>query len=117
MKVLKNIVKYGKSPKGKQKYYNKEEGRFFTENPEKRYTQTTKIQAVTLYTDGMGIRAIARFLGTSHVSVQNWIKNAAHSLPKPESEQPKPTDIQWVQLDEMWHYLKKKQKNSGSGLH
>lgn len=114
MRTLKTIVKFGKSPKGKQKYYNKETGKFFTEDPEPRksVSQETKDEAVSLYLDGTCVRAVARCFKVSHVSVLKWIEKAALSLSETEQQ----TEYQDVQLDEMWHFTKKKIKNSGCGL-
>ena len=57
--------------------------------------------AVTLYTLGLSIRAIARLIGVSPTAVLKWIKTFA----KTHYEKPAPGDAIIVELDEMWHYL------------
>lgn len=66
--------------------------------------------AVTLYTLGLSIRAIARLIGVSPTAVLKWIKTFA----KTHYEKPVPGDAIIVELDEMWHYLGSK-TSYGSG--
>ena len=60
--------------------------------------------AVTLYTQGLSIRAIARLIEVSPSAVLKWIKTFA----KTHYEKPAPADAILVELDEMWHYVKSK---------
>ena len=70
-----------------------------------------KAMAVTLYTLGLSIRAIARLIGVSPTAVLKWIKTFA----KTHYEKPAPGDAIIVELDEMWHYLGSKKTSYGSG--
>ena len=70
-----------------------------------------KAMAVTLYTLGLSIRAIARLIGVSPTAVLKWIKTFA----KTHYEKPAPGDAIIVELDEMWHYLRSKKTSYGSG--
>ena len=67
--------------------------------------------AVTLYTLGLSIRAIAGLIGVSPTAVLKWIKTFA----KTHYEKPAPGDAIIVELDEMWHYLGSKKTSYGSG--
>jgi hypothetical protein len=70
------------------------------------------MRVLTLLLYGMGnmsYRMIARLLGVSHVSVYAWIKAEAKKIPEPKI----PADIDVLNLDEMWHFLKKRAKNCG----
>ena len=67
--------------------------------------------AVTLYTLGLSIRAIARLIGVSPTAVLKWIKTFAKTL----YENPTPGDAIIVALDIMWHYLVSKKTSYGSG--
>ncbi len=58
------------------------------------------------------MNAIAQIIGTTAQSVMRWIKDKAHELPK---EQPQITGPLNVEIDEMHHYIAKKNKSSGSG--
>jgi transposase len=73
-----------------------------------------KHPALTLLLYAMGnisYRMIGRVLDTSHVSIYHWIRAAAEKLPAPSV----PAEVKVVMLDEMWHFLQKKHKSSGSG--
>ena len=70
-----------------------------------------KAMAVTLYTLGLSIRAIARLIGVSPTAVLKWIKTFA----KTHYEKPAPGDAILVELDEMWHYIKSKKTSYGYG--
>jgi transposase-like protein len=109
----KDIIKVGFDKNRNQKYYDKVNKKWFILNPKyrKRVSQDIKDKAIKLYLDGCSIRAVARCFDISHVSVLKWIKKAALAC---ESNN-EPTVYHSVQLDEMWHFIKKKSKNSGSG--
>ncbi|MDR0935828.1 MAG: IS1 family transposase, partial [Oscillospiraceae bacterium] len=61
--------------KGYQRYKCNACGRTFSGTPEK-FSAKTKATAVFMSINEVGIRKIALFLGTSHVSVLNWLKKA-----------------------------------------
>ena len=73
---------------------------------------SVKRQALQLYLEGLGFRSIGRFLGVSHVSVQNWIKKFGQDLENLKSE----NEISIVELDEMHTYIGNKKNIAGSGL-
>ena len=63
----------------KQRYRCKSCGYFFTDpaSYSRGYSLTIKQKALAMVLDGNGIRQAARHVGISHVSVLNWIKQAA----------------------------------------
>ena len=68
--------------------------------------------AVLLYLSGLSMNRTAKLLGVSTPSVMAWIEQFAEAYaqkPEPEGR------ALVVELDEMWHYLKKKPASSGSG--
>jgi transposase len=73
---------------------------------------SVKRQALQLYLEGLGFRSIGRFLGVSHVSVQNWIKKFGKELEDLKSE----NEIAIIELDEMHTYIGNKKNIAGSGL-
>jgi len=73
---------------------------------------SVKRQALQLYLEGLGFRSIGRFLGISHVSVQNWIKKFGQELEDLKSE----NEISIVEMDEMHTYIGNKKNIAGSGL-
>ena len=78
-----------------------------------------KVEALKLYLEWLWFRAIWRILWVSNVSVLNWIRMFweiamllfSQMVSKLEKEK-----IEKLELDEMWHYIKKNKINSGFGL-
>lgn len=104
------VVKNGKV-QGKQRYKCKSCSLQFTRLTPRGRPAQEKAMAVTLYTLGLSIRAIARLIGVSSTAVLKWIKTFA----KTHYEKPAPGDAIIVELDEMWHYLGSKKTSYGSG--
>ena len=104
------VVKNGKV-QGKQRYKCKSCSLQFTRLTPRGRPAQEKAMAVTLYTLGLSIRAIARLIGVSPTAVLKWIKTFA----KTHYEKPAPGDAIIIELDEMWHYLGSKKTSYGSG--
>ena len=104
------VVKNGKV-QGKQRYKCKSCSLQFTRLTPRGRPAQEKAMAVTLYTLGLSIRAIARLIGVSPTAVLKWIKTFA----KTHYEKPAPGDAIIVELDEMWHYPWSKKTSYGSG--
>ena len=100
------VVKNGKV-QGKQRYKCKSCSLQFTRLTPRGRPAQEKAMAVTLYTLGLSIRAIARLIGVSPTAVLKWIKTFA----KTHYEKPAPGDAIIVELDEMWHYLSSKKQD------
>lgn len=99
---------------GKQRYKCKECGCHFTRSTPKGKSPECQRQAVQLYLEGLGFRAIGRFLKVSHVTVQDWVAQAAERL---ESLVPLyPARAELIELDELHHYVGKKNTKFGYGL-
>jgi hypothetical protein len=98
---------------GQQRYKCTGCGYHFINKPRRGHSQATIGLAVWLYLSGLSQRRIARLIGVSPVAVLNWIKNfALKKAPKPV---PPAGGVAVVELDEMWHFLKKNLRKSGSG--
>lgn len=97
---------------GKQRYKCKGCSYHYTRESARGMGAVVKQQAVSLYLEGMGIRAIARQVLVSHVTVLKWLKAAAQALPAIHL----PDQSQAIELDELWHYEQKKSASVGSGL-
>ena len=86
------------------------------------YTQSTprgksphlKRRALQLYLEGVGFRGIARLLQVSNVSVMRWIRALGQAI-EPLKAQQAPVQVDVMELDEMWHFVSKKNANAGSG--
>ncbi len=105
-------VKHG-FMQGQQRYLCKECGYNFIDKPRRGHSRFTIMLAVWLYLSGLSQRRIARLLGVSPVAVLKWIKKfAVENAPKPV---PPEGGVAVVELDEMWHFLKKSPTKSGYG--
>ena len=109
---VKNGIKYNK-----QRYRCKKCGCNFTQSHKHGASLEIKLQALKLYLEGMGFRAIGRILNVSNVTVLYWIRTLGKSI-KAHVQTQMPDDIRHVdviEMDEMWHFTMKKNENSGSG--
>src|SRR4051794_27154396 len=98
--------------RGKQRYRCKGCGLNFTDTPPRGMPLRVKVTAVLLHLGGVSIKRTAQLVGVSTPSVQAWIERFAEvyaQKPEPEGR------AVVVELDEMWHFLKRSGTNSGSG--
>src|SRR5688500_14599463 len=88
----------------KQRYLCKGCGLNFTDTPPRGKPLALKVAAVLLYVSGLSMNRTAKLLGVSTPTIQPWLEQfAAAYAQKPEPEG-------WavvIELDEMWHDLKK----------
>jgi transposase-like protein len=98
-------VKKGFTGSGSQRYQCQGCGATYTPEPkEQGYSQTTRRQAVQLYSEGLSLRAIAGFLKVDPQSVSNWIKAYVAQLPPA----PLPASLDTVEMDELYSFVQKK---------
>ena len=98
--------------RGHQRYRCRACGCHFTDTPPRGKPPAMKALAVLLYAMGnMSFNGIGRLLGVSDVAVLKWVRTEAMALPEPEVA----ASVVTVEVDEMWHYLKKSLPSSGSG--
>jgi transposase-like protein len=77
-------------------------------SPEK---QALKALVVMLYSLGKGShRMLGHIFRVSNGTIGNWVSEAANGLPEVSVSE----DISEIEFDEMWHYIHKKNGNSGS---
>jgi transposase len=98
--------------RGKQRYRCKACGLNFTDTPPRGMPLRVKVTAVLLYLSGLSMNRTAKLLGVSTPSVMTWIEQFAEvyaQKPEPEGH------AVVVELDEMWHFLKKSGTSFGSG--
>ena len=103
--------------KEKQRYKCKDCGCNFTQDHKRGASLQTKLQALQLYLEGVGFRAIGRIMGIHNVTVLNWIRTMGESVKSyVQTEMPEDIrDVDFVEMDEMWHFTVKKNENHGSG--
>ncbi len=98
--------------RGKQRYRCEACGLNFADTPPRGMPLKVKALAVLLYVSGLSMNRTAKLLGVSTPSVMAWIEQFA----KTYAQKPEPEGRALViELDEMWHYLKKSRTSSGSG--
>ena len=68
-----------------------------------------KRRAIQLYAEGLGLRAIGRFLGASRVSVMRRVREYAREAEEIRLSEP-PESSGDIALDEMWRYVSKKKR-------
>jgi transposase-like protein len=99
--------------RGHQRYRCRACGCHFTDTPLRGKPPAMKALAVLLYGMGaMSFSGIGRLLGVSDVAVLKWVRSEAASLPEPEV----PASVVTVEVDEMWHFVKKSLPGSGCGV-
>ena len=87
---------------GRQRYKCHDCGyNYSVETKSNAFPISVKRQALQLYLEGLGFRSIGRFLGTSHVSVQKWIKKFGQEAEDLKSE----NELSIVEMDEMHTYI------------
>jgi transposase len=99
---------------GKQRYKCKKCGCFYTQSQSRGFSVEVKKQAIQLYLEGLGFRAIGRVLKVSHVTVQNWVNLLGEAIQKVKSRYP--ARVQRIELDEIHHYVGEKKTLAGFGL-
>ncbi len=98
--------------RGKQRFLCKGCGLNFTDTPARGKPLAMKAAAVLLYVSGLSMNRTAKLLGVSTPTVQAWLEQFAQTYahkPEPEGR------AVVIELDEMWHYLKKSPSRCGSG--
>jgi len=107
-----NIVNNGKV-RGKQRFKCKDCGYNFVEGDRRdKIRPEAKAFALLLYGSGKASYGmIAKLFNVSRTAVLNWIREFGKSFPEPMID----TELQEIQIDEMWHYIAKKNKKFGYG--
>ena len=106
-------VKNGKM-NGKQRFKCKSCGCNYTQSTRYRISREKRLECIRLYLEGVGFRGISRLTGVSHVSVLKWVRELGTRI---EELRPKEGgSVNIMELDELWHFVKKSPTNAGSGL-
>ena len=102
--------------KGLQRYRCKTCGCNFTKSESGKVPAKFKRDVIRLYLLGMSMCKIAKFLGVSDVSVLHWIRAAGYeALQDIHNHAQVSQDFEIIEIDEMWHYLKKRNSQFGYG--
>jgi len=105
------VVKAGKV-RGKQRWLCRGCGYQFTRSTPRGRPLWQKSLAIFLYCHGISMNALGKMFGVHASSVLQWIRRFATA----HYAKPEPVGKAIVlEVDEMWHFLKKNGTNSGSG--
>ena len=102
--------------KGRQRYQCRScKFRYTVEHRSTAKSLETKRLAISMYTEGLGFRAIGRILNISYMTVYRWVKaiGKVQHLASPTSSEP-PTKM--IEMDEIHTYVQSKKTTVGSGL-
>ena len=110
-----NIVHYGKSRQGRQRYLCKVCKKVFNERVGslfygKRTAEKDIVESLAMLAEGMGIRAAARVKGIKHDTLSAWLREAAGQAQ--QVEEVLLQDYQWSasQIDSLWTYVRWKER-------
>jgi transposase-like protein len=104
------IVKNGRR-RNKQNYLCRNCERQFIDTYDSRgYSDEVKNHCLTLYCNGMGLRAIERSTGVCHNTVINWVKQASSQIPEENYAIP-----ETCQVDELQTFVGSKKTRFGFG--
>ncbi len=95
----------------RQRYKCKACGHQFTRTTPRGRPIEDKLLAVILYMHGLSLNAIAKLFGVSTPAVLKWVRKFAQQT----YDKPKPGGAVVMELDEMWHFIKKNPTSSGFG--
>ena len=98
--------------RGKQRYLCKGCGLSFTDTPPPGKPLAMKVTAVLLYVSGLSMNRTGKLLGVSTPTIQAWIEQLAKVYGQKSEPEGRAVVIE---LDELWHYLKKSRTSCGSG--
>lgn len=74
--------KDGFTPAGSQRYRCKQCQTRYTPKPkEQGYDEEVRLQALSLYLEGLSLREISKLLSVNHQSIANWIHGYANHMP------------------------------------
>lgn len=107
-----HYVKNGKI-RGSQRYKCLDCGYNFKSGDNRgRIHPSLKALAILLYGSGKASYGmIARLLNVSRTTVLYWVRTIGSKLPEP----PLDTEVDEIEIDEMWHYISKKNERYGFG--
>ena len=99
---------------GKQRYKCKSCGCNYTQSTMSRTPKEQRVAALKLYLEGVGFRGIERLTGTPHTTVISWVSKLGEDIERLRPQNGGAVNI--MELDELWHFVKKSPTSSGSGL-
>src|ERR1700723_2952993 len=96
------------SLRGRKRYKCRDCGCQFTQSHKHGRPLRDHYFALTLYLSGLSMHATARLVGVSAQTVLRWVRELAKETPLPEPD----GKVTEVEIDEMWHFIKKNSSSS-----
>ena len=87
-------------------------GRNFTQTAIRGVCSKDKLKALMLYASGLSLNRIAQLFGVSTVAVLKWIRTLGSTL-CPKIEPSGDEQVLVMEVDEFWHFLKKRKISCG----
>ena len=103
----------------KQRYKCKDCGCHYTVlDGRRKYSDAQRIKALMLYRKGLSLRSVADIIGTNDVTILKWVRSFGRHIKDAVLSSPiEVTDnLDVIEIDEMWHYVKKSPGSYGYGL-
>lgn len=106
----KNIEKYGKTKKGRQRYRCKTCGKTFTETKgtifyRRRTPEDEIIETLALIAEGVRVSSLARVKGHKEDTILDWLRHAAQHAEAIEEVLMADYQLGRGQLDALWSYV------------
>jgi|SRR5215471_15953077 len=97
------IVRNGRSSKGKQKYICKACGRQSREGPEDNaYTAKRRQEILAAYREGSSLRGVSRIFGVSRNTVSFWLKQAVSTEAPTQPDKLSASDNQHIDFSKLF---------------
>ncbi len=113
-----NLIKSG-IVQGKQRHKCKECGKTTRQNDGRvKYSPDKKLRVLKMYLENAGIRSIERLEGVPNPLIIRWIRNSAaliSDLLKPSAPVEKLEDVEIMEMDELYSFIKKNGTESTYG--
>lgn len=105
-----NIIKYGRTAKGLQRYRCKTCGKTFSENTgtifyNKHAPAKEIIETLALVAEGSRVSSLSRVKGYKEETIRNWLQQAAEHVERVEEVLMQEYEIDRGQLDGLWSYV------------
>ena len=96
--------------RGLQRYKCKDCGCNYTRSTLSRTPLDLRVKCIRLYLEGVGFRGISRLTGVTHTTVMRWIKQLGDDIEKFREDTGEVEPVNVMELDEMWHFVQKKEQ-------
>jgi transposase-like protein len=108
-----NLIGYGKSRQGRQRYQCRLCKRVFNEQAGSLFyrKQTEKkdiIESLAMLAEGMGLRATARVKGVKPDTISAWLREAGRHAQQVEQVLLQDYELSASQIDALWTYVRRK---------